>query len=382
MRHDRAHQRKIRVLAERTGLPLRKAAWLHEAGGVSCTRSDWTASGWHRLLPPIAFSLEMLIATATQTDADGDLDDLIAAHPVLAEQLPDRGATPLRWHEPGRESVEMERRRDQAREALRGALAGRGLTVPTTLRELADLLAQLGVYHHARGVDGRHQWRALHLPVVDLLDLPVEWLAAENNARWLMVTSTPAAHLHRALAHTERVPTIPTTIDRLASDVDVTAAEVRLGLEGLLYQGVLTIDRHGAVLDSRQVREAPGHARIDLQMDWDRIPSPDDSTDTEQEMVCWNGSPWSVYRAAAADSHIPDATLEVLSFLPFVKSTPDGRMSTTCLAQFAASSGGPMSDVVESLFVLEVNGFIRWNDRKQRVEGSYLPATAGGPDVL
>lgn len=382
MRHDRARQRKIRVLAERTGLPFGKAARLHDAGGVSCTRSDWTSSGWHRLLPPIAFSLEMLIATATQADADGDLDDLIAAHPVLAEQLPDRGATPLLWHEPGRESAELERRRDQAREALRNALASRGLTMPTTLRELADLLAQLGVYHHTRGIDGRHQWRALQLPVVDLLDLPAEWIAAENDARWLMVTSTPAVHLHRALAHSERVPTIPTTIDRLASDVDATAAEVRLGLEGLLYQGVLTVGRHGAVLDSRQVREVPGHARIDLQMDLDRLPAPDDSADTEEEMVCWNGSPWSVYRAVAADSRIPEDALEVLSFVPFVKSTPDGRMSTTCLAQFAASSGGPMSDVVESLFVLEVNGFIRWNDTKQRVEGSYLPTTAGEPDVL
>ncbi|KOV81776.1 hypothetical protein ADL03_27665 [Nocardia sp. NRRL S-836] len=370
------------MLAERTGLPFGKAARLHDAGGVSCTRADWTASGWHRLLPPIAFSLEMLIATATQDDADGDLDDLIAAHSVLAEQLPDRGATPLRWHEAGKESVDLERRREQARETLSHALAGRGLPVPTTLRELADLLAQLGVYHHTRGTDGRHRWRALQLPVVDLLDLPAEWLCAENDARWLMVTSMPAARLHRALVHSERVPTIPTSIDRLASDVDATAAEVRLGLEGLLYQGVLSIERRGAALDSRQVREVPGHARIDLRMDWERIPAPDISTDIEQEMTCWNGSPWSVYRAVAADRRIAKDTLEVLSFVPFVKSTPDGRMSETCLAEFAASSGGPMSDVVESLFALEARGFIRWNNKKQRVEGYYLPTTAGEPDAL
>ena len=87
--------------------------------------------------------------------------------------------------------------------------------------------------------------------------------------------------------------------------------------------------------------------------------------------------PWTVYRALLdRDPDLHPGLLQVLSMLPFVRTTQDGRSSPTSLAELAAGQRCPVDALIGHLSHFEEVGVLRWNQQQQRVEFPLPPATA------
>jgi hypothetical protein len=193
MTRDKARKRAIRyrmvVAAEAYSVAARHAG----LGGASYLRRDWHDSGWQRLLPTGAMLIEAAVGTATVREIDGTLEDLIARLGYAGTiSLPYGLDAPLTWVE---HDADEETRGlcEQARAAFHTAVAATGRPVPTTIGELAALLAELGVYQHTATADGMHRWRseADLPPMVDVLPLPRAWV--EHEVMWRFYKSSAFA---------------------------------------------------------------------------------------------------------------------------------------------------------------------------------------------
>ena len=234
-----------------TGEPYTVALRAVASGSPGCWRSDWFSSAWMRLLPVQATPLEIAITTATVHDAAATLEKVLADNPARCD-LPDGAATALAWSTVDDDAYTASRR-DVARQAFELALRDGGFSMPTTVAELADILAQLGVFESTQTSNGPTIWRAPEdLPApATVLQLPEDWLAHEDRVHWKTVTSLPADTLRRKLLQAGKPEQLETTIDGLAEINAATSAQVRAALDGQgLAQDVLMTAVHG-------VRAAP-----------------------------------------------------------------------------------------------------------------------------
>lgn len=377
MRNNRARARQVRTHMAATGQPFTLASRALEHDGSSYLRTGWSGSGWSRLLPLQAMSLEMVIVTATVTGQDGDLATLLAAHPV-STRTPDGVHTALTWQDRDDvddEDIELAR---HAQDTFVTAVAASGRPVPTTLVGLADLLADLGVYRHTLTSTGTHRWRTpVELPdPAEVLALPVDWTDREDQIYWVAHTHRPAAALARSLQtrhHDARHgrDTLDTTLQRLGADAEMPVDVVRDGLNGLMYRTGLTVLRRGVALQRRDLAAVAEHARIQLVVDWPAIESTLGDPD-ETEEVMWGGPPWRIFRNVADDARVTEHAF-VVGLMEFRIRKPTGGTLLTCLNMMAQESGASVGSLASSLVELEEAGLLRWRTDEQVAELAAQP---------
>ncbi len=362
-KHDRARKQRVRALAARTGLRYTQAARLHENGGVRASQRDWTEAGWARLLPGEADALEIVVASATFHDVDGDLDELIDRFDITSSLL-DGAATVLR--------PDLREERAKPDRAFRHVLHANGISEPRTAGDLAEVLVALGLCTHQVGIDGSHRWRIGELYVTDELDLPDDWRTEDAGMRWTTVTGPAADDLLQVLGETG--PNLITTPAELARMANSTLRDVRAGLEGLAIMGIVEVCAGvKAIDDVRDLRRLASDTAIDVRIDHTLVKRVDEADGMSYE---FSRCPWAIYREAAnrapctneAEEELAAATLQVLTWIPFRYSTPYGRRGRLTLGQVARFGGMSMETTVETLFDMEKDGILHWNAEERRVE--------------
>jgi hypothetical protein len=158
--------------------------------------------------------------------------------------------------------------------------------VPTTVAELAETLAALGVLERVETTGERTMWRSPEdLPELSAtLPLPDSWIAHEDKVRWRVETSLPADTLRRYLRQAGRTQQLQTTIDALAEGLDVSAEQIRDGLDGFLYREWASASRHGHPLNRRELADLPAHAKFELDLDWALV---GDGEEADEEFDVW-----------------------------------------------------------------------------------------------
>ncbi|WP_163509489.1 DUF6042 family protein [Fodinicola acaciae] len=151
--------------------------------------TEWYDSGWSRLLPPPAESLRLLAIKAEIHDYDGGLDALVLR---VGQSWFERNAyggldTAPRWEWGIDERTNSpEERTAWRRGVCVAALTDAGIPVPSTVRELAEVMVRLGLLT----VEGRggpdERWRTHRfLPRPDeVLTIDESWLAEDSRLRW------------------------------------------------------------------------------------------------------------------------------------------------------------------------------------------------------
>lgn len=357
-KHDRAQKQRIRTLAARTGLRYTQAARLYETGGVRAIHEDWSKAGWTRLLPGEAAVLEIVVASATFHEVDGDLEVLIRRFDITSS-LPNGAATALR----------PDRERAAADLAFRHALDARGISAPRTAGELADVLTALGLFRHDTTADGTPRWRVGEVYVTDELDLPDDWRAEDAHVRWTTVTGPAAFNLLQVLG--EAGPVLITTPAELARAANSTLRDVRAGLEGMALMGVIEVSAaQQTIADVRSLRRLTPGTTVEVRIDHAVI----ERADRPSYLI--SRCPWALYRELADqalpwsgdDEELAEAMRDVLTWMPFRYSTPYGRRGHLTLAQVARCGGMSMERTIETLFLMEQDGTLRWNAEELRVE--------------
>lgn len=386
MTRDKARKQAIRYRMVVTAEAYSVAARRVGLGGASYLRRDWYDSGWQRLLPTGAMLIEAAVGTATVREIDGTLEDLIAGLGYAGTvSLPNGLDAPLTWVEQDADE-ETRRLREQAQAAFHTAVAATGRPAPTTIGELAALLAELGVYQHTATADGTHRWRseADLPPMVDVLALPQTWVEHEEGVQWLTRTGPAAYGLQAHLRERGRPAVLATTLERLATDSGVSPAAVRDSVEGLLFDGCVTVHRSGKIVEGAELTKLAVHARITLTFDWPRLDhrwaAADDDEGTPSE-VRWMSSPWACYRGIVNDPGISAEAGRVIAYLPFMLAQANGESLTTTLAETAATQGISVASAVDAFFELEGHGAVRWDGSRQAVAvAGDSPFGTGGRD--
>ena len=436
MRHNRARKQAVKARMAVTGETYAQAnRTLNDDGGYSYMRNRWSRSSWPRLLPVQAMTLEMVIGTATLTDRDGDLPALFAAHAAIA-MYPDGANTILTWRdhdhdEAGDQDGEPDGGRDKdaglderdralvdrTRATFTTAVLDSGRTVPTTLADLAELLAGLGVYQHTRSGTGAHRWRTPEQfpDPTEVLPMPAEWLEREEQIRWLGSTNRPAVALARSLQDRDQRDggrhrggqvgsrSYDTTLQQLAAGADMPVEVARDGLDGLMYRAKMIVQRRGAVLQRPDIAFLAEHARIRLVVDWSTADLtgddnlaldlhgalddllddlPDDAALDDVDVddaalesrpavmdskVVWDGPPWRIYRNIAADPRVGNS-VAVLGLMQFSFQQVDSDTFRTCLAVMAGEGGTSIGATAAALTQLEDAGLLHWHHDRQTAE--------------
>jgi Family of unknown function (DUF6042) len=374
MTSERARKRKIRARMAVTGEPFTVAARALGGDTVSFIRTGWGRSGWTRLLPLQSLTLETIISTATIRGQNGTLQELISRHVAGIHDLPQGVDTVLTWDD-GDSDEQTDALRQRAKAAFHATVVKTGRSVPTTVAELAGLLTEVGVYQHISEPNGVHRWRAeTDVPLVgDVLPLPFEWAAHEDNVRWRTVTARAAFGLSDHFRQRGRIARLDTTIERLGTDCATSTESVRNALDGMVYRNWLIVQRHEVSVDRGDLRQLPDHARIVLVLDWaalddGRVEEIDDEEDIDLSNIVWSASPWTVYQHVSQDPQISSSTLAVLSQLPFQAKKSDGSKFLTCLDEIAVSQGMSVKVAVDALGQLEQAGLVRWDTDHQHLE--------------
>lgn len=344
--------------------------------GLSYSRTEWMTNGWSRFLPPAALFLEFAVCTAQVTNIDGSLDEIFETLGMLGDRkLEHGGNTILEWdtEDVDEETLEL---RTQARTAYESAIVAAGFDVPTTVEELATILATVGVYHHDL-IDDVERWRCDEdLPeVAQIFSLDRSYEEREKSIRWLSHTSR---YSFRLIDHMKEVRSAEysVSVDRLATDLSMPVDKVRLGLEGLLMEAGISIERFRKKLGVSEVQALPLHARFTILADWneidaDRWPGSDDdddddasSSDIDLDNIRWVRTPWDTYIGVYSDAALADAH-KVVAGIPFRTERPDGKKGWETLVQIAASQGVSRLNAAKSLQQLERSGLVEWDAHEQ-----------------
>ncbi|KOV84613.1 DUF6042 family protein [Nocardia sp. NRRL S-836] len=282
---DRARKKKIRAHMAATGLRYLQAARDIDGSGHSYMRTAWSNSAWPRLMPQEAMNLEVVIDTASVLSQDGDLAHLVTTHPA-SNQFPNGINTVLTWQD-NDDDGETAMLRRHAEAAFTAAVTALARPVPTTVADLADLLADIGVFEHTHTENGTEQWRApLEIPdPMDALPLPADWIDREERIGWRTRTAGPAMALRRSLRAYEGRPQVDTTLQRLAGEADMPVSAVRAGLDGLMYRFGVSVLRQGTTLDRRDLDALAEHARIGIVVDWTSFTSTTEPDEGSRDLL-------------------------------------------------------------------------------------------------
>ena len=192
----------------------------------------WLCSGWHYVLPQQATALHMLVATAADRDLDGSLDDLVAElSDGWFEYYTDGLECPVRWTHPLDllDKVEIDAGDRAQRECLAAFSLG-GIVLPSTVRELAQTMAELGIFEVT---EEGCRWRTATWPPMpeDALPVSKEFRDATNRRRWFKLMEPNALRLVQVLPLDDLTLA---SIDDLARVTDLPEIAVRGGLEVLV----------------------------------------------------------------------------------------------------------------------------------------------------
>lgn len=238
--------------------------------------NEWFTCGWHQLLPRQAFPLHMLVASATVHDLDGGLDSLLEQMQFGANWNMLYGgldAAPL-WTLPedndDREQIEFDTTwQDRFTTTMQAA----GRPLPTTVRDLAGLMAELGVFEReATGAGER--WRSPDvLPVPeDILPLAPDLAADLGMLRWNDRIEPYVQELIRYLIELDEPAELATSVQRLARATGLDEESVRQGLAGLVADGDLRVVRgEGPQETTADPERLAEHARCRLLVDWEHF---------------------------------------------------------------------------------------------------------------
>lgn len=230
---------------------------------------DWWDSGWDRFLPPQAMYLHMLVATATVADRDGSLEDLASTLGKGWFEL--RVGTwdaPLNWDPDGDADAEQQALDAERKRVFEAALIASGRHVPTTVAELAALLADVGVFIVQRS--GTERWRSTEvLPLVaERLAVDVTWADAEDAHRWRIQSEEAAQRIIVWVEGLGRPHRLAVTLLEVAEGAGLALEEARFGLTSLLDDGDFVLLGEEGSLDPERIEAA---RPLTLGVDWDRF---------------------------------------------------------------------------------------------------------------
>ncbi|HEY1179967.1 MAG TPA: DUF6042 family protein [Phytomonospora sp.] len=202
--------------------------------------NEWMASGWFQVLPMTQGQwLWLLLRGATGSEADGDLDALVARGQRSGERWFDNATGgldgPIFWGFSADEqwrTSEIDASDRQRRERCVGALGRLGLREPRTVRDLALLMGRLGLCRH-EVAGGTERWRIpqmLPLPS-EVLPMDPEWERESDEGRWQYQIAAIAGELAELFTEDLNKPDeVTTTIAELARLIERDTEDVRHGL--------------------------------------------------------------------------------------------------------------------------------------------------------
>ncbi|WFE52985.1 DUF6042 family protein [Micromonospora sp. WMMD1155] len=205
------------------------------------THLDFADSGWIWFLPRQALAINIILSTATAQDIDGSLDHLTTLTIGHENNLMFGGLdAPLAWSwdytdddEPSPEQQEMDA---ESKRLFEQTITHSGRQIPATLRELFDLLANIGLCTHTTE-DNVERWRLnTDVPGPDeLLPVPEAEAAKFRRMRW----EADHEHIEQAILRylcedLDYPDEILTSIQRLADITEESPQRVRETLPQLL----------------------------------------------------------------------------------------------------------------------------------------------------
>ncbi|GAA2678527.1 DUF6042 family protein [Actinoplanes palleronii] len=334
-------------------------------------RRGWTPSGWQRLLPYEAMFVEIAVATATVLDLDGSLDELFDQIGISrAETLPKGSQTGLSWGISDDADMETNLLKIRSRESLRTALAARGLRLPTTVGELAETLATIGVYHH-QTENGVERWRCEDdLPeVAQVLTLPDEFVQDEQRVALLTRILPATDQLFQHLRDRGRPEVLTTSVQRLADEATMDTSVVRVALDGMIRYREARVQRFSVDVAPADLEHLAGHARITLLLGWG--PKDDHEEEIDLRSLRWSGPPWQVYqRVAEQFSQVgedKEGLITTLGALPFAARFSGGDSSFYSLAQAAVEGRTSVLAAAQAFQELADRGLLIWKHEIQEV---------------
>ncbi len=234
-------------------------------GGDLILDGTWMCSGWQFVLPQQATALHMLVATATDRDLDGTLDELVEELGIVwFDYFTDGLDCAVRWTHPLDDNDPIEAAAgERARRECLAACSLAGIVLPSTVRELAATMADLGIF--AVSGDGS-RWRTVAWPPMpeDALPVSQEFRDVENRRRWLKLQEPSALQLLQVLPQDDPATT---SIDELQRLTDLPEIAVRGGLELLVDDGALDLwEPNGDGADPERV---PSDVRLDVFLAYD-----------------------------------------------------------------------------------------------------------------
>jgi hypothetical protein len=217
----------------------------------------------------------MVVATATVKDLDGSLGDLIDS---FGRDVFDRDTGgldgPLCWTFPDQDKTDDERLAiDRAsQETFEAALERAARVPPESVRQLAMLMADLGVFEREI-VGGVDRWRSPEaLPLVaERLPVSEQFAAQEDQRRWRSLYENSAQAIIRHLVDVLGEPDeVLTTLARLAADTGLDLSDLRFGIAALVDDGdfALLNGSSGNDVDPATVEEVRS---VVLRVDWQRF---------------------------------------------------------------------------------------------------------------
>lgn len=240
---------------------------------------DWWDAGWVRFLPRQATELHMLVLTATLRGLSGDLDDLI---PQILPERPERWDEltgglegPVWWSFPDETDDAEQRALDrEAQSRFETTIAATEWELPRTVRDLAELMAQLGVFEVVRKGEVL-EWRCPDpLPLVsEQLPVPADFAEQEDRLRWERLTERAAqAIIRHVVEELGRPDSVLTSIGSLSEACDLLPEDTRHGLQNLLDVGDFRlVDGPDADARDTDPETVPENEQVVLVPDWERF---------------------------------------------------------------------------------------------------------------
>ena len=202
--------------------------------------NEWMASGWFQVLPMTQGQwLWLLLNGASRAEVDGDLDALVARGQSGRDPWFDNATGGLEadifWgfsNEERWRTSEIDASDRLRRQRCVGALGRLGLREPRTVRDLAQVMRDLGLCR--REVVGvTERWRVptvLPLPA-EVLPMDPEWERESDESRWQYQIAAITGELAELFTgHLNRPDEVVTTVAELARLIDRDGEDVRQGL--------------------------------------------------------------------------------------------------------------------------------------------------------